>query len=376
MTTKPIARYYRGARTTHLERLHDSAPGDFFYQKPMYDFDVSRAPSSVRVEQTSFLRIGLLVLKGTYSSLEVVEPYAPSALPQNLILSLAARIGHILHRNPTQLVTYAIENADLPKKVAASTRLPIRVTRALLRLTVGFCYSSLSRVVFGTGDAEQNYAALLGSRLRRRRPKSRLIWGLPAARGDLRSDAGTRSGDARRVTFVGAFDERKGIRQLMDSWSSVVAEEPDAQLHIVGKGELEETILAWSASARNVTVTVDPPRASIWKAYRESDVLVLLSQPFTNWKEQIGLPIVEGLSFGNEIVASTETGIASWLTEHGHRVLSPKATRDELRDAIVSSLRTRRPRVDVVRDLPSVDGRLTADRWLFPRDTEQIERAH
>ncbi|WP_431030741.1 glycosyltransferase [Plantibacter sp. RU18] len=363
MTQKPIARYYRGARTTHLERLHDFAPGDFFYQKPMYDFDVTRAPAGVRVEQTSFVHIAVLILKGTYSRLEIVEPYAPSALPQNLILSVAARISRLFHRQPTQLVTYAIENADLPLKVAASTHLPVAVTRALLRLTVGFCYRSLTRVVFGTADAETNYEALLGARMKRRPPQTTLIWGLPTAHPSaLAVDS---EEQASKVLFVGALDERKGIRQLMDSWSEVLASSPNAELQILGKGPLETEVVSWAQTAPRTTVIIDPTRDVIFEAQRHADVAVLLSQPFTNWKEQIGLPIVEGLSVGTEIVASTETGIAQWLEKHGHRVLSASAAKGELADAIIGALRTRRPRTGVLQALPAVDGRMAADRWLF-----------
>ncbi|WP_285026175.1 glycosyltransferase [Plantibacter sp. ME-Dv--P-122b] len=365
MTQKPIARYYRGARTTHLERLHDSAPGDFFYQKPMYDFDMTRAPAGVRVEQTSFAHIATLVLKGTYSRLEIVEPYAPSALPQNLIISAAARIGRLFHRQPTQLVTYAIENADLPRKVASSTHLPVAVTRALLRLTVGFCYRSLTRVVFGTADAETNYEALLGARMKRRPPETTLIWGLPTAHPSALVGEGDKP--ASKVLFVGALDERKGIRQLMDSWSDVLAASPDAELQILGKGPLEAEVLSWAQTAPRTTVIIDPARDIIFEAQRQADVAVLLSQPFTNWKEQIGLPIVEGLSVGTEIIASSETGIADWLENHGHRVLAPQAPRGELTRAVVDALRSRRARSAVLADLPQVDGRFAADRWLFVR---------
>lgn len=363
MTQRPIARYYRGARTTHLERLHDSTPGDFFYQKPMYDFDVSRAPAGARVEQTSFLQVAVLVLKGTYAKLEIVEPYAPSALPQNLVLALASRVGRVLHRQPTELVTYAIENADLPRKVAASTRLPVAVTRALLRMTVGFCYRSLSRVAFGTADAEANYAALLGARTKSGSPETTLIWGLPTAHPAASATTTTAAGAT--VLFVGALDERKGIRQLMDSWSDVLAELPDATLHILGKGPLEAEVVAWAKTASRTSILIDPSREVILDSQRNADVLVLLSQPFTNWKEQIGLPIVEGLSVGTEIVASTETGIAGWLEDHGHRVLAPDAPRTELAGAITGALRSRRSRSAVLADLPEVDGRLAADRWLF-----------
>ena len=367
MIQKPIARYYRGARTTHLERLHDSAPGDFFYQKPMYDFDVTRAPAGVRVEQTSFVHVAALVLKGTYSRLEIVEPYAPSALPQNLVLSVAARVGRLLHRQPTQLVTYAIENADLPRKVAASTHLPVAVTRALLRLTVGFCYRSLTRVVFGTADAETNYEALLGARMKRRPPETTLIWGLPTAHPSaLTVDS---DGPASKVLFVGALDERKGIRQLMDSWSDVLASSPNAELQILGKGPLEAEVLNWAETAPRTTVIIDPTRDVIFEAQRQADVAVLLSQPFTNWKEQIGLPIVEGLSVGTEIVASTETGIADWLENHGHRILSPEATSHQVAGAIANAIGSRRPRQVILDSLSNVDGRLAADDWLFPRDS-------
>ncbi|AZH84681.1 glycosyltransferase [Plantibacter sp. PA-3-X8] len=369
MTQKPIARYYRGARTTHLERLHDSAPGDFFYQKPMYDFDVTRAPAGVRVEQTSFVHIAALVLKGTYSRLEIVEPYAPSALPQNLVLSVAARVGRLLRRQPTQLVTYAIENADLPRKVAASTHLPVAVTRALLRLTVGFCYRSLTRIVFGTADAETNYEALLGARMKRRPPETTLIWGLPTAH----PSALTVDSDepASKVLFVGALDERKGIRQLMDSWSNVLASSPNAELQILGKGPLEAEVLRWAQTAPRTTVIIDPARDVIFEAQRHADVAVLLSQPFTNWKEQIGLPIVEGLSVGTEIVASTETGIAEWLQKQGHKVLSPTIKRAELASAIAGALEHRRTREEIRAELPPVDGRLDADRWLFTGDMHE-----
>jgi hypothetical protein len=40
-------RYYRGARTAHLERLPHMHPGLFVYRKPMYDFDTSEIAPEV-----------------------------------------------------------------------------------------------------------------------------------------------------------------------------------------------------------------------------------------------------------------------------------------------------------------------------------------
>ena len=50
---------------------------------------------------------------------------------------------------------------------------------------------------------------------------------------------------------------------------------------------------------------------------------------------------------------------------HGHEVLASDYTVDELADALGRALAHARARADVLGDLPAIDGRLAADRWLF-----------
>jgi glycosyltransferase involved in cell wall biosynthesis len=90
---------------------------------------------------------------------------------------------------------------------------------------------------------------------------------------------------------------------------------------------------------------------------------VLPSQPSATWREQVGLPIVEGLSYGCTIVTTTETGLAGWLSEHGHRVVAADADDGELAAAVAAALLN--PVEDVVASLPDHDGRLAADAWMF-----------
>ena len=66
---------------------------------------------------------------------------------------------------------------------------------------------------------------------------------------------------------------------------------------------------------------------------------MLPSQPTSAWREQVGLPIVEGLSYGCTIVTTTETGLAGWLSEHRHRVLPADANEAQLAAAIIDALR-------------------------------------
>jgi glycosyltransferase involved in cell wall biosynthesis len=112
---------------------------------------------------------------------------------------------------------------------------------------------------------------------------------------------------------------------------------------------------------------VDPPRAQIHQLLASSQVLVLPCQPTPSWREQVGLPIVEGLSYGCTVVTTTETGLASWLAAAGHQVTSADATAEELAAAILAAVRHPLQAGDVLASLPDVDGRLAADDWLFRR---------
>jgi hypothetical protein len=356
-----LARYYRGARSVHLERLASFAPGDFLYFKPMYDFDDALAAQLPFVHQVSFGEVLRAVLRKKYDVLELAEPYTPSALPQNLMITLASHLSALGRGTPTRLVTYAIENADLPAKIATKTRLPLAIVRPAVKALVGFCFNRIDRVVFGTQAAADNYSALLGAnRLAKPSPRHTLIWGLPTREAGIQDER-----PPGRLVFLGTLDSRKGIINLMQVWDAVVQRMPAAELIILGKGPLESEVTDWAANRPTVTLQVDPPRPDIRDRLSTSRALFMLSQPSALWKEQIGLPILEGLGFGLEIVASSETGISRWLADHGHHVLAPDAPDSELIDAIVQALESDRSPSRVADDLPELDGRLEADRWLY-----------
>lgn len=356
-----IARYYRGARSVHLERLSAFKPGDFLYFKPMYDFDEALAAKLPHVHHVRFRQIVWRVLRRRYDVLELAEPYTPSALPQNLAIALASHISALGGRKPTRLVTYAIENADLPTKLAIKAHLPLAIVRPLVKSLVGFCFNRIDRVVFGTQAAADNYAALLGTRrLAESPPDHTLVWGLPTKEPVINDDR-----PGAYLLFLGALDSRKGIVNLMNVWDSVVRRLPAAELIILGKGPFEAQVSEWASQRSTVQLEVDPSRAVIRERLSSSKALFMLSQPSPLWKEQIGLPILEGLGFGLEIVASSETGISPWLREHGHRVLDPGAPDLDLISAIVHALESDRAPSGIAEDLPPIDGRLKADQWLF-----------
>jgi len=356
------ARYYRVARSAHLERLTDMSPGDFLYRRVMYDFDRSLLSENPQVRQVTLPQVLWLVWSGRYSVVETVEPYAVSALLDNLALTVVVRFSRIRTDRPTRLVCYAIENGDIARMVARDLSLPDWVIRRSLRLTVGWVYRCHSRIVFGTSAARDNYQALLKSERQgaSRGPITKTILGLP--RRAARQPTVPRVGQP--LIFLGALESRKGISDVLHAWPLVKERVPEARLAILGKGRLAPHVRTALTSDDSISFAEDPPRDYIRLTLSSASALILLSQPAKRWREQIGLPILEGLSSGLEIISSDESGISPWLREHGHRVAAIGATPDSIAELIIQALVSKRSREDILDDLPRVDGRIEADRFL------------
>ncbi|WP_373284553.1 glycosyltransferase family 4 protein [Flexivirga endophytica] len=199
------------------------------------------------------------------------------------------------------------------------------------------------------------------------------LWARVSARTEIRTIEGlpqplcsAPKKDRGRVIFLGSFEERKGLQDLLRAWPAVAAQ-AGTELVIVGKGSRaqEAFVRTWAEHRRGVTVRFDPPRSDIRAELEAASVLVLASRRTATWREQIGLPILEGLSYGCTIVSSDETGIAQWLSAHGHRVVGSRYSPSELALAIVSAVTNPLPPMDVLESLPKADQRTAADSWLL-----------
>jgi len=177
------------------------------------------------------------------------------------------------------------------------------------------------------------------------------------------SEAANSEGREGRMTFLGDLSVRKGFPQVLAAWASVRAAVPTSTLSILAKGQLRDEAQALASVDERVTFIEDPSRSRIFEVLLGSSVLVLPSQPMPLWREQVGLPIVEGLSAGCAIVTTRETGLADWLSAHGHQVVNA-ADVAALARAIEAALVAARPAYSVLADLPLVDGREAAARWL------------
>lgn len=350
-------RLYDTLRTAHLERAHRFQPATIIYRRKSYDFE-SQLSEGLDLIEANPLRTMILMLTSAVTICEINEPVMLSTTWKSAIVLAACDLRRIVGRPRTEIVLYAIEN-DNPFNYPISGRLRSRARRAAEKLLATLIWLRVDRVAFGTEASCQNYRRIFPPP--RQRQSSATFPALPAA--DSRASSSGK--DVDTVAFLGALAERKGLLVVLAAWPQVVNQHPNARLHIMGTGPLE--VLATSAADGDATIRFDPnpPRSTIRAALLKAQVLALPSQPQPDWREQVGLPIVEGLAAGCTIVASSETGLAGWLRDHDHYVVDVPTNPDALAATIVAALGDRRPASTVLHALPELDGREAADLWLF-----------
>ena len=355
-------RSYGYIRTAHLERFKVMVPADVLFTKNRYDYDESQADAGARPVRMSRLGVVKHLLRHRYRVVEVNEPMASNRWLDVLAQVVAIRLRGGFGRGRTRIAAYCIGYSDPAREMLDKRSwMPFAVARATSWAVGNVLVRSVDRLAFGTAGSYEMYAGYVGRRALAKR--SAMFEALPAP---CECDEGVPDDTAaNRLIFVGSFQDRKGIRQLMAGWNVLRGKHSQYSLQLVGKGPLLDEVTAWAADRPEVRLDADPPRAFIHASMRNAKALVLLSQRVGGWREQIGLPLVEGLSHGLEIVATEETGLAPWLSAHGHVVLAYTAEPSEIADGLVRALQATRSKSEVLHDLPAVDQRIEADRWML-----------
>lgn len=350
------ARLYQTVRSAHLERFRQLAPATILYSGIRYDFD-SALVGDLDLVPAGAIRAAWLLARSEVRQLEINEPLMITSLRHTALAVAAVRLRALAGRGRTELLSYAIENAN--PFAAAPVGGRARLRRAEHRLLSGYIWRNLDRVVFGTDAARRTYAAAFPART----VAETLV--IPALPAPCACPPGGDRGRGSQVLFLGALTDRKGFPLVLAAWPLLKVALPDARLTIVGTGRLAAQARAAAEADGSIELVIDPPREDVHARLRRSRVLVLPSQPAPGWREQVGLPICEGLAHGCAIVTSTETGLADWLARHGHVVVPPGGSAEALAGALADALRQDRDAGSVLADLPDADGRLVADAWLF-----------
>lgn len=336
-------------------------PGRLVYNGERYDFSASHLDPSTMTRKSGRETVRT-ILRGDYTRLELNEPTMIHLWRRLVPYALAFRMVRIRatcsRREVPLLVLYAIDNFNVRSAYVERGRGPAKVRGWVFNRVFRGLVRSIDRIAFGTPGAEKMYQALAGRALGHTETKLFPRLDGPCQCGDLNKDPDL-------VLFVGALDDRKGIIQLMSTWPSVVSERSATRLVIIGKGKHRGLVERWAEDRPEVMFVFDPERAEIHRWYRIARAVVLLSQTHPRWREQVGLPITEGLSHDCVIVTTTETGVAGWLADHGHSVISPNASVADTTGAVCAALDSELSATNVLDELPDESTRITADRWLM-----------
>ncbi|OPX07452.1 hypothetical protein B1964_27780 [Gordonia sp. i37] len=167
-----------------------------------------------------------------------------------------------------------------------------------------------------------------------------------------------------QMIFVGQFSERKGLPILLETWEQIRLKAPGQFKYVlIGIGSLEKQATLWAEDRSDVSIYVDPARSVIHRELRRSKVLYLLSQSTDHWQEQIGLPISEGLAHDCFIVATSGTGLASWLRLNHQLVVPEDIAPADLADQVINKM-TAEWVGEPLYSLPNMHSREAANEWL------------
>lgn len=348
-------------RAAQVERAAFMTPALTLYFAEKYDLGAT--PLSSCFVKVSLFQALKFIAKTTGRVLEVPEPLWLRFLPKTAVLAVVWKASGIVLRQRREVVTYSIENNDLASLISPRRRPP----RLMLKLT-GWCLGTLlrltiDRIAFGSSAAERLYQSLPGVK----QIASRRIEELPTAK--VAEGLSFSSATSLRAIFVGELDHRKGIEHVMSAWSAVEEARSDAHITIVGNGRLAPEVETWclaQPASRSFAGFVQHDQVPALLS--SAEVLVAPSLREGRWREQIGLPIVEALSIGLTVVTTDETGLAQWLSDHGHSVIPEKDVDSQLAEALLTALDNPLERSEVLRALPKVAGRIAADVWLHSRN--------
>jgi len=116
-------------------------------------------------------------------------------------------------------------------------------------------------------------------------------------------------GDVLQILYVGQFEERKGLRYMLDAAAAL--EDLPIRLRLVGNGSQEAEIRARAAALRNVEVVGYLPQRELPTELGRSNCLVLPSVTTALDKEPWGLVVNEAMHAGLPVIATDAVGAAA-----------------------------------------------------------------
>ncbi|MDP8957106.1 MAG: glycosyltransferase family 4 protein [Actinomycetota bacterium] len=137
-----------------------------------------------------------------------------------------------------------------------------------------------------------------------------------------------RRGQGPLVLFVGRLVEEKGVADLIRAIAKVKDQLPDVTAAIVGDGQHRTRFARLAVEAKvadRVSFTGWVPREDVTNYLGAADILAAPSRrALDGWVEAQGLSIIEGMTAGLPVVATTTGGIPDVVTDRRTGLLVPE----------------------------------------------------
>jgi glycosyltransferase involved in cell wall biosynthesis len=117
--------------------------------------------------------------------------------------------------------------------------------------------------------------------------------------------------DVAEILYVGQFEERKGIKFLLDAFTMLQSEGVAARLRLIGNGSMEDEIRIRTAASDAIEIVGHVPQERLPAHLARARCLVLPSITTSLDREPWGLVCNEAMHAGLPVVASDAVGAAA-----------------------------------------------------------------
>jgi phosphatidyl-myo-inositol alpha-mannosyltransferase len=169
-----------------------------------------------------------------------------------------------------------------------------------------------------------------------------------------------------RVLFFGRLEPRKGAQVLAAAWPDVVAAVPQARLTIAGDGGLRNQIEK-ELDGFEVDFSGTFDRSQLLDLLASHDIACL---PAIGG-ESFGITLVEAMAANRPVVATAVPGYTSVIRSDEEGLLVPPSDPKALAKALIHLLEDPQASLEI-----SEGGRARAERFAWPRVTDEIEAAY
>jgi len=140
-------------------------------------------------------------------------------------------------------------------------------------------------------------------------------------------------GEYFNILYVGQLVQHKGVHFLIEAFKGLPFQ--NIKLHIVGKGDYAGKLKALAGSDKRIIFHGSIPNNKLAQFYLSADVTVAPSL----WPEVLGIVILESLSMGSPVIASSIGGITEIIQDGYNGFLFPAGDAQGLKDILEKLIR-------------------------------------